>query len=52
MYKLIDESGVQRVSDGAFIPACEENRDWQEYHAWLAAGNAPLQEEAGDAQAS
>ena len=47
MYKLIKElSGiqiVQRVSDNAFIPFDELNRDYQEYLEWLAQGNLPLQ---------
>ena len=35
---------VQAVvrDDGATIPNDPDNRDWQTYQAWLAAGNVPL----------
>ena len=39
-YKLTI-SGVQRLADGAFIPADERNADWRDYQAWLEAGNTP-----------
>ena len=37
----ITGNGVLRLSDKAFIPDCEDNRDWQEYQQWLAEGNTP-----------
>ena len=40
MYQLT-ESGVIRLSDQAFIPDCNDNRDWQEYQQWLSEGNEP-----------
>lgn len=40
MYQIIT-NGARRLSDGACIPADENNRDWLEYQAWLADGNTP-----------
>jgi hypothetical protein len=40
-YKLNPFGGVQRLSDGAFIPEDERNADWRAYQEWLAAGNTP-----------
>lgn len=47
MYRLIkhppiNETLLQRTSDNAYIPLDPENRDYQEYLQWLAAGNEPL----------
>ena len=39
MYKLT-KSGVRR-SDGAEIPNCPDNRDWQDYLIWISEGNTP-----------
>lgn len=33
---------IERVSDNAFIPFCEENTDYKEYLKWLELGNTPL----------
>lgn len=42
MYRQVDGfNGVQRITDGAFIPADPGNRDWQDVEAWLADGNIP-----------
>jgi hypothetical protein len=47
MYKLTKDdithetNGIQRLSDGAFIPIAEDNRDYQQYLKWVAEGNTP-----------
>jgi hypothetical protein len=47
MYKLTrDPNIVYRIDDGAWIPADRANSDYQEYLAWVAAGNQPLPAEA------
>ena len=33
MYKLIDEKTIKRLSDGAFIPVSEGNKDYQLFKA-------------------
>ena len=40
MYKLI-ENGIQRISDNAYIPLDEANRDYAEYLEWVEEGNTP-----------
>ena len=40
VYQLT-ENGVLRMLDKAFIPNCEENREWQAYQQWLAEGHTP-----------
>lgn len=48
MYQLVNikpgqpAAGVLLVADKAFIPEDSMNPAWQEYQAWLAAGNTPL----------
>ena len=41
MYKLINSTTVQRLSDTAFIPFAEGNTDYQQYQQWLSEGNIP-----------
>ena len=38
-YKLNPIGGVQRLSDGAFIPEDERNADWRAYQEWVSEGN-------------
>jgi hypothetical protein len=42
MYKLINDTMVQRLSDNAFIPFAPDNTDYQAYLAWLELGNVPI----------
>jgi len=41
MYKLTNTSVIVRTADGAYIPAVLTNKDYQDYLAWVAAGNTP-----------
>ena len=47
MYKL-QQNGIKRLSDNAFIPQDNANRDYQEYLQWLAEGNQPEPESTTD----
>ena len=47
---ILDDSGnktgdmkdcIKRKEDNAFIPFDDGNKDYQEYLAWVAAGNTP-----------
>jgi hypothetical protein len=49
MYKLfkdlqniVKDTGIQRLSDNAFIPFDPANMDFVEYNKWLSEGNTPL----------
>ncbi len=44
----VRNDGVRRLSDGAFIPNDELNRDWKIYNQWLSAGNQPEMPSATD----
>lgn len=37
-----ESKNIRRLSDNAFIPLDEGNRDYQEYLKWLEEGNTPL----------
>jgi hypothetical protein len=39
---IIYEESVVRLLDNAIIPFAEGNRDYEEYLAWLEAGNSPI----------
>lgn len=41
MYQLTQTSSILRTADNALIPADPSNRDYADYLAWVAAGNAP-----------
>jgi hypothetical protein len=42
MYKTtLNNKGVVRIADNAFIPFDPANTDYQAYLAWLAEGNVP-----------
>lgn len=47
MYKLA-KNGINRLSDGAFIPENLKNRDWKGYLKWLDAGNTPEPESTSE----
>jgi hypothetical protein len=41
MYKLNQSTSITRLSDGASIPADEQNTDYAAYLQWLSEGNTP-----------
>jgi len=40
-YQLTNGNTILRLSDNAWIPADPANTDYQQYQAWVAAGNTP-----------
>jgi hypothetical protein len=41
MYQLTSTPAILRTADNAFIPQDLGNQDYQQYLAWVAAGNTP-----------
>lgn len=41
MYRLTSSTEIERIADGAIIPADADNADYAAYLAWLADGNTP-----------
>jgi len=41
-YQRINDKTIRRFSDGASIPADDQNGDYREFLRWKAAGNEPL----------
>ncbi len=39
MYETYPDGGVRRLSDNAYIPPDEKNRDYKEYLEWVKLGN-------------
>lgn len=42
MYQMTPYNVVKRLSDGAFVPFDPANTDYQQYLAWIAEGNKPI----------
>lgn len=49
-YSLMQNSALILRSDGAAIPADPNNVDYQQYQAWLSAGNTPTPISLAEAQ--
>jgi hypothetical protein len=41
MTNAVNPNIIVRDEDGAHIPNDPDNKDWQDYQAWLAEGNTP-----------
>lgn len=50
-YQLTNDGNILRKADGARIPLNERNAAYQDYLAWIAAGNEPEPAEPIDARA-
>jgi hypothetical protein len=42
MYKLVNNTMVERLADHAFIPFDPDNTDYQAYLKWVEEGGVPL----------
>ena len=43
----INQNAIVRLSDSAFIPFDPANTDYQQYLAWIVAGNVPAPADEG-----
>ena len=43
--RVLNMNKILRLSDGAVIPVNENNKDYQEYLAWVAEGNTAESEQ-------
>lgn len=41
MYKIINETAIRRLRDGAYIPMADGNTEYATYLEWLEEGNTP-----------
>ena len=39
MYKIINDTKIQRMKDSTIIPVCEDHIDYQKYLKWINKGN-------------
>ena len=41
MYKILSPWAIQKLDDGTSFPINPDNTDYQQYLAWVEAGNKP-----------
>ena len=41
MFKLRNDGNIERLADGAIIPADPKNADYQAFQVWVDGGNEP-----------